>query len=67
MDNDKIPVVWCPCCKGKGHVLDAFPVIFIPVLGWALAALETNNPEGLTREKCSRCNGKGFIKIGGRL
>lgn len=51
----------CKNCKGKGHVLDAAG-LFIPIIGWALMALETNSPDGITRDKCSHCNGTGNFK-----
>jgi Ribonuclease G/E len=55
--------VRCQNCKGKGHVMYCPPVIFLPVLGWAMALLERNSPQGITRECCGTCDGKGFVKI----
>jgi DnaJ-class molecular chaperone len=53
----------CRNCKGKGHVLDATPVIFLPVIGWLAAILETNSRGGLTRQRCITCKGKGWINL----
>jgi len=54
--------VYCPCCKGKGHVFDSVIIAFF-VIGWILALFEFNNPNGISREQCARCEGKGFVKV----
>lgn len=49
----------CKNCKGKGHVIDSAAVL-APFL-WIIAIAERNNKSGLTREKCTHCNGRGWI------
>tara|TARA_B100000614_G_scaffold262489_2_gene296306 strand:- start:45372 stop:45572 length:201 start_codon:yes stop_codon:yes gene_type:complete len=53
--------VMCPNCKGKGHVIDSM-VLFVPIF-WFFIPFELNSPDGISREDCSRCNGKGFVKV----
>jgi DnaJ-class molecular chaperone len=55
-------IIECKNCGGKGHVYDACSAMLF-VVGWVAAIFERNNPNGLTREKCSVCNGKGYRKI----
>lgn len=50
----------CPTCKGKGHVYDPASAM-VAVVGWILAFMETNDPNGLTREWCRQCSGKGYV------
>jgi len=57
----------CPNCKGKGHVFDSAAIILllVPVIGWMMLLMtffEFNNSNGLTRESCPHCGGKGFVK-----
>ena len=52
----------CPKCNGKGYVLDAAMMVFVPVISWVIAAIEHNDPDSLTKEKCSTCKGKGYVK-----
>lgn len=51
----------CKNCGGKGHVLYAAAIVFIPIIGWALGALETNDKDGITRKTCPSCKGKGVV------
>ncbi len=53
----------CKNCKGKGHVMDAGG-LFVPIIGWALMLIERNDKEGITRVKCTHCNGVGYLRIG---
>lgn len=48
--------VTCPNCKGKGHIYSGGFNIFL----WLVALFEFNNPEGITRDRCDTCKGKGF-------
>jgi len=54
--------ITCPNCKGKGHVFDIVASVFFFGLGWVFAPFETNNPNGITREKCKHCKGKGYTE-----
>lgn len=63
MNNSK-ETITCPNCKGKGHVMDGaavgmaiLSVFLLPVV------LFGNNESSLGRERCDRCNGKGYVKI----
>jgi DnaJ-class molecular chaperone len=56
----------CPNCNGKGHVMDggmatlqAMTIVLIPTLFF-----ERNDRNGTSRCDCSRCDGKGVIKVG---
>lgn len=40
-------VIFCPCCKGKGHVF--FALLLINPITWLLAPFERNDINGLTR------------------
>ena len=57
-------LVICPNCKGKGHVLDGCGAIVATLSIWLLPCIvfDRNDPDGLTREECSRCGGDGFIQ-----
>ena len=56
-------VIVCANCKGKGHVLDAVAAVMMPVLGWVLAPFERNDPDGITRQRCTLCKGRGYIRL----
>ena len=49
----------CRNCGGKGHVLDGVFTVF-SFVGLVLAPFERNDPRGMTRQQCVRCNGKGY-------
>lgn len=49
----------CPSCKGKGHVLNA--VMLLNVVALVLSPFERSNPDGMTREECSQCDGRGCV------
>lgn len=55
-------IIKCSNCDGKGHVMDAAG-LFLPIIGWAMMALERNDKNGITRNQCSHCKGKGYYKI----
>lgn len=50
----------CPSCNGKGHVYDA--VSLLCVLFWVIAPFERNDPNGLSRDPCGQCKGKGYVE-----
>ena len=55
-------MTWFECkrCKGKGHVLS--PIALGAVgLGWFLAIVERNSPDGLSRDTCDNCDGEGVL------
>lgn len=52
----------CPSCNGKGHVVDIALMVFVPVVSWFIAFLEKDYKESLTRVRCNRCEGKGYVK-----
>ncbi len=52
----------CPNCKGKGHVLSGDSVL-LTVFAVVLIPLEKNDPDGLTREECSVCDGTGVKNL----
>lgn len=58
----------CPNCKGKGHVIDGVATflfgVCLPVLGLGLALAERNDSGGVTRTRCNRCGGHGFVRTG---
>lgn len=58
-------IVKCPNCNGKGHVLWGAMVVVTVLTGLLapLALLDRNNPDGITRERCARCKGKGFVRV----
>jgi hypothetical protein len=51
----------CPSCGGKGHIMDA-GCLLIPIVGWVLAWGERNDRNGLSRDTCGQCRGKGFVR-----
>jgi DnaJ-class molecular chaperone len=53
----------CKNCKGKGHVLSGAAALCMTVFSVVLVPLERNDPNGVTREKCQKCKGSGYIKI----
>lgn len=53
----------CKSCKGKGHVVDKAMLIFAPGISWIIAYIERDDRDSITRQVCSNCNGKGFIKL----
>jgi DnaJ-class molecular chaperone len=54
-------VEWlCPNCKGKGHVLAGVVGPGGPFV-WLFALFERNDPDGLTRDVCRQCDGRGYI------
>ncbi len=55
-------IVECKKCGGKGHVFEKGSLFCGPFI-WLIGLLETNDEDGLTRLKCERCDGKGYIKI----
>ncbi len=60
--EDKKMRMICPDCRGKGHVMDgaAIALFFFPV-SLLLAACEGHDRRGITRQKCPKCKGAGFI------
>ncbi len=56
-------MIECKNCKGKGHVLDSNPFMFFNPFLLIVAAVERNDKDGSTRNKCSHCKGKGYITI----
>jgi hypothetical protein len=55
----------CPNCKGKGHVMcgavafvSCLTVMMIPLIFF-----EKNDPNGITRISCGRCDGKGYVRL----
>ena len=57
---DKVKLT-CPSCKGKGHVMD-IGGLFCPIIGWAIMFFERNDPNGLSRDRCGQCKGKGYVE-----
>jgi len=55
--------VRCDNCKGKGHVADGVAIVGLTVFGVLLGITERNNPDGITRQRCKSCKGKGYKKI----
>jgi len=53
----------CPICKGKGHVIDPMVMTFVPIVSWAIAALEKDDRNSTTRKPCGNCKGRGFIRV----
>ena len=58
---NKNDIIICPSCGGKGHVFDG--IALLTIIGIFTALFERNNPDGLTREQCNQCKGRGFIKV----
>ena len=58
--NQAVKMKICPQCKGKGHIFDAasFLAWFTPLITY----FERNDPRGVTRQKCRRCDGEGKIR-----
>jgi DnaJ-class molecular chaperone len=54
-------VIKCERCKGKGHTIVG--VMLISPYTAILSLFERNDPNGLTRERCSNCKGKGYLKV----
>lgn len=52
----------CPSCNGKGHVFDSM-FLWVPVVGWLHGWFERNDADGISRDKCGQCNGKGFVSV----
>jgi DnaJ-class molecular chaperone len=50
----------CRACNGKGHILDKAVMVFVPIVSWFIAAIESDDPESSTRKKCETCKGKGY-------
>ena len=50
----------CPACRGKGHSYDAASLV--APLTLLIAWFERNDPKGVTRERCKRCGGTGWIR-----
>ena len=48
----------CPVCKGKGTIYNHAAGIFTFGLAYLLQASDP-----YLKERCDRCNGKGFIEI----
>lgn len=46
-------MIECKNCKGKGHVLDSNPFMFFNPFLLIVAAVERNDKDGSTRNKCS--------------
>lgn len=42
---------------GTGALLATLSVVMIPLI------FAENNEDGLTRERCQQCRGKGFLKL----
>jgi len=55
--------VECKNCKGKGHVLNGAAAFGLTVFSIFIVPLERNDPNGVTRDKCSACNGTGYRKL----
>lgn len=57
-----MPNITCPSCSGKGHVFDPCCLLLVG-FGWLDAIFGRNNPDAMSREICSQCDGKGYVKI----
>lgn len=58
-----ITIVECKNCGGKGHCADEIAILGLTIFGIFLASLKRNDPTGITRQICPKCNGKGYRKI----
>lgn len=58
-----VRTVECNRCDGKGHVINKEVMLFVPVVSWIIAALESDNADSDTRETCPKCKGKGYCHI----
>lgn len=52
----------CQTCGGKGHVMVGASVFGGPFL-WVAMLFERNDPDGLTRDRCERCKGRGYVRF----
>ncbi len=56
-------VVECKNCGGKGHVMDGCAIFCLTIFSPILALVERNDADGITREKCLKCDGTGYVYI----
>lgn len=62
MTEKQTTVATCPNCRGKGHVLVGASLLGGPII-WFAAMFERNDPRGISRETCPRCDGEGFVEF----
>ena len=53
----------CPDCNGKGFKRDWLCLCAITILAPFVIAAEAGEKQGVGKDRCSRCKGRGYIII----